>query len=97
MRFAEGMAKGNFLNGYFKLQKAEVLNMSLTEFDQEAYDRHRFAEGMAEGARRTALKAARNFIRMGILPEQVAKGTELSLDEVLHLKEEIAADTLKNR
>lgn len=57
----------------------------------------RFAEEMAEGARRTALKAARNFIQMGILPEQVAKGTELSLDEVLHLKEEIAADTVKNR
>ena len=34
--------QNDFLDGYFKIQKAEVLNMSLTEFDQEAYDRHRF-------------------------------------------------------
>ena len=41
--------RNDFLDGYFKIQKAEVLNMSLTEFDQEAYDRHRFNEGKEVG------------------------------------------------
>ena len=86
--------QNDFLDGYFKIQKAEVLNMSLTEFDQEAYDRHRFNEGkeagIAEGKRKNALQNARNFIRMGIPLEQIAKGTELPLETVLHLQEEIS-------
>ena len=72
--------QNDFLDGYFKIQKAEVLNMSLTEFDQEAYDRHRFNEGkeagiaegkevgiaigIAEGKRDTALQNARNLLYM---------------------------------
>ena len=72
--------QNDFLDGYFKIQKAEVLNMSLTEFDQEAYDRHRFNEGkeagiaegkeigiaigIAEGERKTALQNARNLLYM---------------------------------
>ena len=79
--------------------------MSLTEFDQEAYDRHRFNEGkeagiaigIAEGKRDTALQNARNFIRMGIPLEQIAKGTELPLETVLHLQEEMAVGVCANR
>ena len=41
--------RGNFLDGFFKAQKMEVLNMSLTEFDQELYDRNRRREGREEG------------------------------------------------
>ena len=97
--------QNDFLDGYFKIQKAEVLNMSLTEFDQEAYDRHRFNEGkeagiaigIAEGERKTALQNARNFIRMGIPLEQIAKGTELPLETVLHLQEEMAVGVCANR
>ena len=97
--------RNDFLDGYFKIQKAEVLNMSLTEFDQEAYDRHRFNEGkeagiaigIAEGKRDTALQNARNFIRMGIPLEQIAKGTELPLETVLHLQEEMAVGVCADR
>ena len=93
--------QNDFLDGYFKIQKAEVLNMSLTEFDQEAYDRHRFNEGkeagIAEGKRKNALQNARNFIRMGIPLEQIAKGTELPLETVLHLQEEMAVGVCANR
>ena len=39
----------NMLNGFFQNQKMEVLNMSLTEFDQEEYDRNRYDEGKAAG------------------------------------------------
>ena len=93
--------QNDFLDGYFKIQKAEVLNMSLTEFDQEAYDRHRFNEGkeagIAEGKRKNALQNARNFIRMGIPLEQIAKGTELPLETVLHLQEEISVVVCADR
>ncbi|MCI6983584.1 MAG: hypothetical protein MR917_05130 [Treponema porcinum] len=95
----------NLLNGYFLEQKMEVLNMSLTEFDQEEYDRNRFndgkevgiAIGIAEGERKNALQNARNFIRMGIPLEQIAKGTELPLETVLHLQEEMAVGVCANR
>ena len=93
--------QNDFLDGYFKIQKAEVLNMSLTEFDQEAYDRHRFNEGkeagIGEGKRKNALQNARNFIRMGIPLEQIAKGTELPLETVLHLREEISVGVCADR
>ena len=87
--------RNDFLDGYFKLQKAEVLNMSLTEFDQEAYDRHRFNEGkevgIAEGERKNALQNARNLLCMKLgSVEQIAQATQLSVDEVLQLQEELA-------
>ena len=99
--------QNDFLDGYFKIQKAEVLNMSLTEFDQEAYVRHRFNEGkeagiaegkeigiaigIAEGERKTALQNARNllYMKLGSI-EQIAQATQLSVDEVLHLQEEMS-------
>ena len=75
--------------------------MSLTEVDQEEYDRNRFNEGkeagIAEGKRDTALQNARNFIRMGIPLEQIAKGTELPLETVLHLQEEMAVGVCADR
>lgn len=81
--------------------------MSLTEFDQEAYDRHRFNEGkevgiaegkeegiaigIAEGKRDNALQNARNLLCMKLgSVEQIAQATQLSVDEVLQLQEELA-------
>ena len=78
--------RNDFLDGYFKIQKAEVLNMSLTEFDQEAYDRHRFNEGkeagIAEGERKTALQNARNFKHKNIPVDIIAECTGLSVEQV---------------
>ena len=86
--------QNDFLDGYFKIQKAEVLNMSLTEFDQEAYDRHRFNEGkeagiaegkavgIAEGERKNALQNARNFKHKNIPVDIIAECTGLSVEQV---------------
>ena len=78
--------QNDFLDGYFKIQKAEVLNMSLTEFDQEAYDRHRFNEGkeagIAEGKRDAALQNARNFKYKNIPVDIIAECTGLSVEQV---------------
>ena len=69
----------------------EIMNMSLTEFDQEEYDRHRRAEGreegFAEGAHDKAIESARNLLALNILTaEQIAQANGLSLEEVLSLQ-----------
>ena len=77
----------NLLDGYFKSQKMEVLNMSLTEFDQEEYDRNRreegWEEGFEDGERSKAREAARNLLNMGLLTlEQIAQATGLSVEDI---------------
>ncbi len=93
--------KENLLDGFFKRQKMEVLNMSLTEFDQEEYDRNRRQEGYEEGiadgisqgeirgAQQTRIETARNLLNMNILtPKQISQASGLSIDEILALKNE---------
>ncbi|MBQ9538327.1 MAG: hypothetical protein IJU95_03570 [Treponema sp.] len=68
----------NLLDGYFKSQKMEVLNMSLTEFNQEEYDRNRRREGFEEGVETTARRMlARNY-PLG----DIAEITGLTLEQV---------------
>ena len=79
--------RGNFLDGFFRAQKMEVLNMSLTEFDQEEYDRNRRREGMEEGIsigeNRGRQETARNLLGMGVLScEQIAQATGLPLEDI---------------
>ena len=90
--------KNNLLDGFFKKQKMEILNMSLTEFNQEEYDRNRREEGYNEGkeagislgAQQKAVEAATNLLKMKILsPEQIAKAEGLPLEKVLELQKKI--------
>ena len=76
----------NMLEGFFKSQKMEVMNMSLTEFDQEEYDRNRRREGEEEGI----LKTARNMLADGLSPEKIVLYTGLSLEDVARLGGELA-------
>ena len=43
------------------------------------------AEGRAEGASEEKIANAKHFLAMGLSPEQVAKGTELSLEDILKI------------
>ena len=82
----------NMLDGFFKTQKMEVMNMSLTEFDQEEYDRNRRREGKEEGMEEMQSRTARNLMAMGLLShEQISQATGLSLEDVTRLSEELAA------
>ncbi len=73
----------NMLDGFFKAQKMEVMNMSLTEFDQEEYDRNRRREGWEEGNLDGKEEAARNMLAMGLgTHEQIAQVTGLSLADI---------------
>ena len=51
--------KENLLDGFFRLQKEEILGMSLTEYDEEEVAKDLFEEGKevghSEGAREKAI------------------------------------------
>ena len=84
----------NLLDGYFKLQKEEILANSLTEFDaEEAYRDIRedgYEEGYSQGISQKAVEAAENFLRMNVLSfEQVSQGTGLPLEQVKEIAERI--------
>ena len=73
--------------------------MSLTEFNQDLYDKCRRQEGFEEGleagrvqgAQQNAIEAAINLLKMNILtPEQIAKAQQIPLERVLELQKEIA-------
>ena len=85
--------KNNLLDGYFKMQKMEVLNMSLTEFDQELYDRNRRQEGFEDGVAEKAKEDAKNFLAMNVLThEQIAKGVGLPIETIEELAAELTAE-----
>ena len=65
--------------------------MSLTEFDQEEYDRNRREEGYLDGKddgfelgeRSGSQNAARNMLKMGLgTHEQIAQATGLSVEDI---------------
>lgn len=83
-----------FLEGFFKIHKAEVIGMCLTEFDEEEAKRvwHEdgYTEGLTEGAQKKAEEAAINLIKMNILsPEQIAQAQDLPLEKILELQKSI--------
>ena len=94
-------AKENLFEGFIKEQRAEVRMDLLTEFDQEQYDRIRrregyeagvsdgITQGISQGARQTAIKNAIALLKEGDTPEKVARCTELPLEKVLELQEQI--------
>ena len=89
--------KNNFLEGFFEEQKMYITNSLLTEFDQELHDQScmelGYERGRAEGAQQTAVANAKNFLREGDSPEKVSRCCSLPLEQVLALKEELAAQT----
>ena len=89
----------NLLDGYFRLQKEEILANSLTEFDaEEAYRDIRedgYEEGLsigrAEGISQKAMEAAENLLKMGLgTYEQIAQAQDLPLEQVQEIAERIA-------
>ena len=80
--------KENFLEGLFKEQRAEVLAMSIFEFDKELYDRCRrregYNEGLEDGAHQKAIEDAVMLVKKyNAKPEDAAKDMGAPLDKVL--------------
>lgn len=77
----------NLLDGFFKMQKEEILGMSLTEYDEEAVKRT-FKE---EGREEKALEDAEELLKEKISPEIIARCLKLPLEQVLELQKSITA------
>ena len=78
--------KKKLLNGFFKLQKEEVLAMSLTEFNAEEVTQ----EFIEEGREQKALEDAENLLKLNKLTEEeIAQTIGIPLEQVLKLKNKI--------
>lgn len=87
----------NLLDGFFRENKAMISAVSLTEFDQELYDKCRHEEGREEGAQEKALETANNLLKMKLgSPDQIAKATGLPLEKVLELESQIEEEQTQN-
>ncbi len=83
----------NLLDGFFREHKAMVTAVSLTEFDQELYDKCRREEGFIEGKQEKAIETAFNFLKMKVLsPEQISQGTGLPIEKVLELQNQLTSE-----
>ena len=80
----------NLLNGFFKKQRAEVIVMSLTEFDEEEFKRICRADGYEDGVNDKAIEAAENFLKADVDPETISRCIGLPLDQILQIKEKLS-------
>ena len=76
----------NFLEGFVREQKEEIIGMYLTEFNEESAIRgwwqDGIEEGLAEGARQKAVEDARNLKAAGVDINIIAKCVGISVEEV---------------
>ena len=79
----------NFLEGFFKTQRAEVIGMILTEFDEEQAHRTWRADGYTEGLSDGVHEAARSFFANGASIEFIAKSLNMSQEEVKEITKDV--------
>ena len=88
----------NLLEGFFVEQKAEVIGMCLTEFDEEEYSNHfrkegydqGLLDGISQGAKQTAIANATNLLKMKVLTnKQISQAVGLSLKEIKLLSKKV--------
>ena len=82
----------NLLEGLFKKYRAEVVDMILTEYDEDFNNKTWYEDGVEDGRKEKALEDAENLLREGILPETIAKCTGLSLEQVQELQKKITVN-----
>ncbi|MCR4713635.1 MAG: hypothetical protein K5751_04570 [Treponemataceae bacterium] len=78
----EWAVEEELLDGYFREQRAEVMAMSLTEFDMEDSIRTWRNDGIVEGREQKAVEDARSFYANGVSIELIAKSLGMTLDQV---------------
>ena len=84
--------KENFLEGFVREQKEEIIAMCLTEFNEESairgWRQDGIEEGLAEGARQKAVEAAVMLVKKyKATPETAAQDAGAPLDKVLEALE----------
>lgn len=85
--------KENLLDGLIKTQKQELIEMLLTEYDEQecikTWQEDGFVKGLSEGAHKKAVESAEAFLKEKISPETIAKCVKLPLEQVLELQKQI--------
>ena len=80
----------NLLEGLFKKYRAEVLDMMLTEYDEDFNNKTWYEDGVEDGIlkgkQEKALEDAENFLKEGIKVETVARCTGLPLKQIQELQ-----------
>ncbi|MBO4320210.1 MAG: Rpn family recombination-promoting nuclease/putative transposase, partial [Treponema sp.] len=90
--------KENLLEGFFARHRAEVIEMILTEFDEEVFKQNvredgylegleaGRTEGLAQGASQKAIEAAENLLMLNALSyEQISQAIGLPIEKVQEL------------
>lgn len=95
----------NLLEGFFARHRAEVIEMILTEFDEEVFKQNvredgyleGLAEGRTEGASQKAIESAENFLKMGVgTAEQISQAIGLPLEQVLQIQKRSCENRISN-
>ena len=77
------------LSEYLKRKSTEVRNMLIAEYSYETDIKVQRREAYREGAEQTKIETAKNLIHKNISLETIAECTDLPLEKVIQLKEEI--------
>jgi len=84
------------LSEYLKRKSTEVRNMLIAEYSYETdikvQRREAYREGLAEGIEQKAIETAKNMIHKNISLETIAECTELPLEKVNQLKQQIIVE-----
>ena len=78
--------KENLLGDFFKINKAEVIGMFMTEFDEELAINTWRQDGRTE----KAIEAAEKALSLNITPELASQISGLPLEKVLELQKKTA-------
>lgn len=77
----------NLLEGLFKKYRAEVLDMILTEYDEDFNNKTWYEDGVEDGILKGKLEDAEKLLKMKILSlEQIAEVTNLSIEQIQELQ-----------
>lgn len=91
----------NLLEGFFKIQKEEILGMILTEYDEELTFRNWFEDGVEEGIEKgiekgieqgreaACLENARNLYANGVSIELISKSLNLTPEKVKEIVKDV--------
>ena len=77
------------LEDYLKRKSTEVRNMLIAEYSYETDIKVQRREAFQEGAEQTKIQTAKNLFAMNLSCEQIAQATELPLEKVLEIEEQL--------
>ena len=90
----------NLLDGLFSKYRSEVLDMILTEYDEDFNNKTWYEDGVADGIsqgitqgeQKKAVETAENLLKIGIgTVEQISQVTKLPIEQIIELQNKVVA------